>query len=648
MLIKHHVNFSGQGYPTTPGIYSKGQIKAWQKVTEAVHQKGGKIFLQTWHVGRLRWKDAVSSSATPLITTQMTDLDNLSKGVNNVVPEPPRALTIPEIKEIVKQFGQAAKNAKEAGFDGIEIHGANGYLVDQFLEDGVNKRTDEYGGSIEKRIRFMKEVTEASIEAWNGDASRVAIRLSPEGALYEMSDSTPKETWKQAVKTLDTYGLAYLHLMEPKSAANAFVAKELRPYFKGPLMINSGFTKETAEAILQSGDADLVSFGRPFVSNPDFVERTLKDQPLTPTDYSTLYYSPNVTGGYTDYKRFDEQYERYLKQKVYYNLIQESDVPKLMKAFKKPIVVCKEQFLDLLVHVKKEKQQAQTLRRRREYLDTLTSKSETVIIHSLFFVFNFLALGMVGSLEMLRRTPVEERTMDKGLWWLPYATYPWYSIFALSGLFCLGAGINEFYKFKSRSETIAVGIAFTIWSLILWIFTGFKYRMYSLAGMELSYWQDKIFPRSNIFLCFPFYAIGAFADAIIYSEYVHQHMYRKSTFPYFGCNINWGNLDKERATVFSCFSLCLTSLGLFSFTNLAPVFSFLPMVTAGAVAGSYMLSRYSDTDTRVVSGLPFGAALSLGILSLEHYSGLTFAPVATALLVMSGYFGYKHWFGKYY
>ena len=349
-----------------------------------------------------------------------------------------------------------------------------------------------------------------------------------------------------------------------------------------------------------------------------------------------------------DYKRFDEQYERYLKQKVYYNLIQESDVPKLMKAFKKPIVVCKEQFLDLLVHVKKEKQQAQTLRRRREYLDTLTSKSETVIIHSLFFVFNFLALGMVGSLEMLRRTPVEERTMDKGLWWLPYATYPWYSIFALSGLFCLGAGINEFYKFKSRSETIAVGIAFTIWSLILWIFTGFKYRMYSLAGMELSYWQDKIFPRSNIFLCFPFYAIGAFADAIIYSEYVHQHMYRKSTFPYFGCNINWGNLDKERATVFSCFSLCLTSLGLFSFTNLAPVFSFLPMVTAGAVAGSYMLSRYSDTDTRVVAGLPFGAALSLGILSLEHYSGLTFAPVATALLVMSGYFGYKHWFGKYY
>ncbi|KAG2373868.1 hypothetical protein C9374_011753 [Naegleria lovaniensis] len=258
------ISKQGEGYPTTPGIYNKEHIESWSRVTKAVHDKGGIFFLQTWHVGRLR--------------------------------------------EIVKQFGQAARNAKLAGFDGVELHSANGYLIDQFIQDGTNQRKDEYGGSISNRLRFLQEVVEESIKAFGGDSSKVSVRLSPETAIYEMSDSTPKETWREAVKLLAQYDLAYLHLVEPQGAAHARVSAELKPHYnkKSPIVVNSGFNLESAEKILQDGHADAVSFGRWFIANPDLVHRLKNNLPLNELDYTTLYYSPNVSGGYTEYKTYEE------------------------------------------------------------------------------------------------------------------------------------------------------------------------------------------------------------------------------------------------------------------------------------------------------------------------------------------------------
>ncbi|EFC42476.1 predicted protein [Naegleria gruberi] len=298
------ISREGQGYPTTPGIYSDAQVESWKKVLEKVHQKGGAMFCQLWHVGRLRWEGAVSASETPLLETKMTDLANLQSGINNVLPKPPRALTLEEIKRVVADFGKGAKNAKAAGFDGVELHGANGYLIDQFLRDGINKRTDGYGGSIKNRLRFLQEVLEETAKHF--DSGRIGVRLSPYSTLYEMSDSTGKELWEEAAKLLNSYDLAYLHVMEPKGAGEAFVAAELRPHFKNPIMVNTGFDAETGEAIVQKGHADLVSFGRPFIANPDLVYRMKNNLPLNQVDYQTLYYSPNVSGGYTDYPTYEQ------------------------------------------------------------------------------------------------------------------------------------------------------------------------------------------------------------------------------------------------------------------------------------------------------------------------------------------------------
>ncbi|KAL9647316.1 hypothetical protein ABK040_011683 [Willaertia magna] len=303
------INPQGQGYPFTPGIFTKEQIEGWKKITEAVHKKGGLIFLQLWHVGRARWKNSVGPSDIGIVNFQMTDLDNLSKGMNNVVPEKPKALTKEEIKQVIKDYAQAARNAKEAGFDGVELHGANGYLVDQFIEDGSNKRTDEYGGSIQNRLRFLNETVESIIDGFGGTSERVGVRLSPEGRYLDMSDSTPKETFREAVKSLNKFDLAYLHLMEPRSKESdpIIVTKELRPYFDGPLLSCGSYNRETAIQIVEDGYADMVAFGRYYISNPDLVYRLQNNLPLTQPNYETFYYSPDVKTGYIDYKTYQEQ-----------------------------------------------------------------------------------------------------------------------------------------------------------------------------------------------------------------------------------------------------------------------------------------------------------------------------------------------------
>ncbi|EFC38127.1 predicted protein [Naegleria gruberi] len=302
----------GQGYPCSPGCYSQAQVKAWKKVTDAVHQKGGVIFLQLWHVGRQRYADNVSSSAVPIQNDTSTNLQTREQQL----PTTPKALSIEEIKVIMGQYKQAASNAKLAGFDGVELHAANGYLVDQFLQNGVNKRTDEYGGSIENRLRFMREAISACIEGFDNESDRVGIRLSPSGCFLEISDSDPKPLFEAAVKALDEYDLAYIHLVEPRISGGAnsddgqaeskpvVVTKELKPLTRSPIISAGGFTPATAKSTTEEGATDMIAFGRHFISNPDLVERIRNGHPLNHYDRSTFYGSNDVVTGYIDYPTF--------------------------------------------------------------------------------------------------------------------------------------------------------------------------------------------------------------------------------------------------------------------------------------------------------------------------------------------------------
>jgi N-ethylmaleimide reductase len=274
-------------------------------VTKAVHDAGGRIVLQLWHVGRSSHQlyqpngDLPVSSSAIAIPGQLYTPEGMK-------PYPvPRALETAEIPGVVADYARGAANAKAAGFDGVEIHGANGYLVDQFIRDGVNKRTDRYGGSLENRLRFMMDVATAVVGAW--EPSRVGIRLSPSGTFNGMSDSDPVATFSAALESLSSLKLAYVHVVEPveqdekhggpgwKSAS----AKDLRPHFKGTYIAAAGMTREKAETMIRAGLADAASFARPYISNPDLVQRFRKGAPLAPSDSKTWY--GGTEKGYTDY-----------------------------------------------------------------------------------------------------------------------------------------------------------------------------------------------------------------------------------------------------------------------------------------------------------------------------------------------------------
>ncbi|WP_426423509.1 alkene reductase [Bradyrhizobium genosp. A] len=299
------VSIRGNGYAGAPGIYSDTQIAGWRRITDAVHARGGRIFQQLWHVGRQSHVDLQPNGEAPVAPSAIA-AEGYAYTKNGEAPfSMPRALEQHEIPDIIEEFRAGAGRALRAGFDGVEIHGANGYLPDQFLQDGTNKRTDAYGGSIENRARFMLEVTQAAISVWGAD--RVGVRIAPSGSYGSMSDSDPAATFGYVTTELDRLGIAYLHVVEPRIKGIEEIAKgqapvaaqHLRPKFSRTLIAAGGFAPDSAEAIVAAGDADLVAFGRHFISNPDLPARLRHRLPLNRYDRSTFY--GGDARGYTDY-----------------------------------------------------------------------------------------------------------------------------------------------------------------------------------------------------------------------------------------------------------------------------------------------------------------------------------------------------------
>lgn len=294
------VSPEGVGYIFTPGIYTEKQIQGWSEIIKAVHQNDGNIFCQLWHVGRVSHPD-FQDGKLPLAPSAInfTGQAFTLQGPKDVVT--PKEMSLEEIKNTINDFKKAAVAAKEAGFDGVEVHGANGYLPAQFLEDGSNKRTDIYGGSLENRARFLLEITEAVIDVWGGE--RVSVRLSPRNPYNGMSDSNPEATYLYVVEQLEKRKIGFLHFMEPYQLPNNIkpLAPEVRKMFSGILILNLGYDKESAESVLRNGIADAVSFGTLFISNPDLPERFAQNAPLNEADKNSFYGGDGH--GYTDYKK---------------------------------------------------------------------------------------------------------------------------------------------------------------------------------------------------------------------------------------------------------------------------------------------------------------------------------------------------------
>ncbi len=306
------VSMQGQGYAWTPGIHSREQVQGWRLVTEAVHKAGGLIFLQLWHVGRISHPalqpDHMLPVAPSAIQPQGQAFIENERGEGELVPfVEPRAFQIVEMPYLVNQYVRAAKNAVEAGFDGIEIHGANGYLIDQFLESGTNRRTDDYGGSIANRSRLLLEIIEGVAKVLSPD--RVGVRLSPLGTFNDMSDADPEETFGFTADKLNDFGLAYLHLVNPAMPAleqgtepsprAVRMLRLMRENYHGPLILAGGFDHDTAAAWLRNKLADMIAFGRKFLANPDLPERFRQRAPLNAGDPSTYYMGGEK--GYIDY-----------------------------------------------------------------------------------------------------------------------------------------------------------------------------------------------------------------------------------------------------------------------------------------------------------------------------------------------------------
>ncbi len=293
------VSPEGVGYPATPGIYSDAQVTGWRKVTNAVHEEGGHIFLQLWYCGRISHPDLLPNQQTPVAPSA---IQPDGEAFTYDGPKPfikPRALETEEIPIIVDQYKHAAEMAKRAGFDGLEVHAANGYLIDQFLRDGSNHRTDQYGGSVENRMRFLNEVLDAVCAVW--PSQRVGVRLTPENSFNSMSDSDPQNHFAYFISKLNAYKLAYLHILEGDmmTKSRSLDYRSLRDGFNGIYIANNGYDKALAEETLSNGDADMIAFGIPFLANPDLVYRFQKDLPLNEPNQDTFYGGDGH--GYTDY-----------------------------------------------------------------------------------------------------------------------------------------------------------------------------------------------------------------------------------------------------------------------------------------------------------------------------------------------------------
>lgn len=300
------ISQQGQGYQDTPGIYTDEQVAAWRKITDAVHAKGGHMVIQLWHVGRVSHTSLQPGGAAPVAPSAISA--GSKTFVNNTFTDTstPRALELLEIPGILADYRRAAANAIKAGFDGVEIHAANGYLIDQFLKDGANQRTDAYGGSIANRSRFLLEVTDTIIGEIG--AKRTGIRLSPVSPANGISDSAPQPLFNHVVEELEKRHPVYIHVVEgatggPRDVAPDFSFEELRKRYTGTWMVNNGYDLNLATKVVAEHKADLVAFGRPFISNPDLVERLRRNAPLNEIDRDTLY--GGGAKGYLDYPTLD-------------------------------------------------------------------------------------------------------------------------------------------------------------------------------------------------------------------------------------------------------------------------------------------------------------------------------------------------------
>jgi N-ethylmaleimide reductase len=303
---------SARGYRGAPGIYSEEQVTGWRRVTEAVHAKGGYMFVQLWHAGRtthiaVTGEEPVTASVDPTYWADPSILVVTPDGFSQ--PSPHRALEAAEIAGIIEQYRAAAVNAKKAGFDGVELMAANGHLIDQFLQDNSNKRTDRYGGTIENRARLLFEVLDALISVWTSD--RVGVRIAPSGTFNGMADSDPRALFHHIAECLNDFNLAYLHVIEPRIKGGELIAKEQGPVaaqelskvFRGSIIAAGGFEPDTAEATVANGDASLIAFGRQFIANPDLPKRIELSLPLNRYDRSTFYGFD--ARGYTDYPTYE-------------------------------------------------------------------------------------------------------------------------------------------------------------------------------------------------------------------------------------------------------------------------------------------------------------------------------------------------------
>ncbi len=300
------VSPQGVGYPNTPGIHDDAQMAGWRQVTRAVHEAGGRIFLQLWHVGRISHPSLQPGGALPVAPSAIRPAGEAFTHDGPVPFLTPRALETREVAGIVGQFRRAAEKALQAGFDGVEVHAANGYLLDQFLRDGTNRRTDAYGGTVENRARLLFEVLDAVVGVWGAD--KVGVRLSPTNNFNDIRDSDPDRTFGYVVERLNRYGLAYLHVVEnafgtDAHAQQSYDRRALRAAFDGVYIANGGYDRERAETALANDDADLVAFGQLFIANPDLPKRFALGADLNAPDPATFY--GGDARGYTDYPALD-------------------------------------------------------------------------------------------------------------------------------------------------------------------------------------------------------------------------------------------------------------------------------------------------------------------------------------------------------
>jgi len=293
----------GKGYVNTPGIHSPEQVRAWSRIVESVHKGGGRIFLQLWHVGRISHTSLLPNNAQPVAPSAIRANSQTLIATGLAPVSEPVALTASGIKETLDDYRRAAGNAKEAGFDGVEIHAANGYLIDQFLKTGSNRRTDEYGGVASNRVRFLTETLERVLEVW--DSEQVGVRISPTGGFNDMTDDNPLETFSVAVAKLNSYGLGYLHVVETaqnskgSSKEDLAMSAQLRTLWKGLYVVNGGYDGPKGEEAVQTGHADAVAYGRAFLANPDLPRRLQLGTALNEPDPTTFY--GGDAAGYTSY-----------------------------------------------------------------------------------------------------------------------------------------------------------------------------------------------------------------------------------------------------------------------------------------------------------------------------------------------------------